>query len=121
MSPADRGEFLGTLQPLFAAYGKALSSEQADAYWTFLSDLPLPAVQDGIAAAGRAGGRYLPSVGQIREAVAAASAGVRDTRPHGECEWCEGTGWRYVADRLVRACECSRGQRMRRERRGDAA
>ena len=114
MSPADRVEFVAALVPLFSAYGKAMSQDQADAYWHFLSDLPLMTVLDGIEAAGRKAGRYLPSVGQIREAIDAASSGVKDTRPHYECEHCDGTGWRYVADRLVRACECRAGDGKRR-------
>jgi len=119
MTAADRPEFAAALAPLFAAYGKPMSEDQADAYWRFLSDLPIGVVLDGIEAAGRKAGRYLPSVGQIREAIDGQAA-TRDTRPRIECDLCEGAGWRWVAPRLVAPCVCEAGRVKRDTRRAVA-
>ena len=120
MNAPDRVEFMEALAPLFSAYGKPLGEEQADAYWRYLRDLPLQTVLDGIEAAGRKAGRYLPSVGQIREAIdekGGAYGGVRDTRSRVECDACDGTGWQqteiphprgYMVP-AVRQCSCAAG------------
>jgi hypothetical protein len=113
----DKQDFFDALAPLFAAFGKKLDPDQADAYWRFLQDQPLASVLDGIEAAGRKAGRYLPSVGQIRECIESASVATtpRDTRHYGDtqCEVCDDTGWEPCTDRAgnraVRPCTCPRG------------
>ena len=130
MNAPDRVEFMQALAPLFAAYGKPLTEDQADAYWRYLRDLPLQSVLDGIEAAGRKAGRYLPSVGQIRECIDAAEGGVRDTRPQcSDCPTCEGTGWeqttiphpRGYSVPAVRPCHCPAGAGKRGGRRLEGA
>jgi len=123
MSPADKSEFFDALHTLFAAFGKTMSDEQAGAYWRFLDDLPCAVVLDAIAAAGRKAGRYLPSVGQIRECADELQGGhqVRDTRGHYRddptCLTCDDTGWEPCTDRAgnraVRPCQCPRGATKR--------
>lgn len=135
MNPSDRGEFCETLAPLFAAFGKALSEDQADAYWRYLRDLPMADVLEGIAAAGRKSGRYVPSVGQIRECIEAATSSTRDTRALPGCPDCS-EGWRFCEQTIradeafgpyaakghdwvrtwVEPCHCAAGQGKRRGR-----
>jgi len=117
MYPTDRVEFGAALDQLFAAWGREASEAQADAYWRYLVDLPMGTVLDGIDAAAKGGGRYVPTVGQIRDAITAERGGPRDTRTQGECEDCDGTGWvrsPYLTKAggypQVRACECPIGR-----------
>lgn len=123
MTGPDKRDFLSALTDLFAAWGKDLDETQANAYWKFLEDLPLEDVRQGIARAGRTGGRYVPSVGQIRDSIEVVTGAgrVRDTRhdfSQGvDCEVCEDTGWaptqvphpRGYLVSAVRPCTCARG------------
>lgn len=117
MNPQDRPDFAQALLRLFSAFGKAPTEAQIDAYWHYLQDVALATVLDGIESAGRKAGRYVPSVGQIREAIDGESLAMtpRDTRHTGEteCETCDDTGWEPCTDRAgnraVRPCRCARG------------
>lgn len=135
MSPVDRSEFMQALAPLFAAYAKPLTEDQADAYWRYLADLPLQAVLDGIEAAGRKAGRYVPTVGTIRECIDGETSRVRDTRKtyqaggEPKCWTCDDTGWapttiahpRGYTVPAVRACDCEAGDNKRRGAKAVAA
>lgn len=130
MAPADRPEFVEALAGLFAAYGKTPGEDQADAYWRYLRDLPMADVLDGLEGAGRTGGRFVPSVGQIREAIAGLRGTTRDTRTHRVmCDDCEGIGWlpttvMHISGYPVSAvmpCHCAAGEAKRTARARRAA
>lgn len=121
MSPSDRVEFSAALDQLFAAWGREVSESQADAYWRYLVDLPMADVLSGIEQAARTAGRYVPTVGQIREAISADRPSRSTARDYSgpACEECDGTGWVVSAMRSslgyqqVRPCECPVGRGKR--------
>lgn len=121
MTAIDRVEFSAALDQLFAAWGREVSESQADAYWRYLSDLSMADVLSGIEAAAKGGGRYVPTVGQIRDAVAGDRPARSTARDYSgpTCEDCDGTGWvvspvrSSLGYQQVRACECPVGRGKR--------
>lgn len=110
MTGDDLGAFTSAFTRLCSAYGREMQREQCLAYFDFLQTYPLSAVLDGMRAAALSGGRFLPGVGVIAEAITAAHGAGRgqqggEGRPR--CPDCDGTG--FLA--LIRAT----GQVLRHE------
>jgi hypothetical protein len=120
MTDADKPRFLAALTTLFAAWAKPVDADQAEAYWRYLRDLELSDALRRLDTAAKAGGRYVPSVGQVREAAPA-----QDTRTHRvTCDACDGTGWQPttiphpLGDQVsaVTPCWCASGDQKRAAR-----
>ena len=121
MTAIDRPEFGVALNGLFAAWGREVGEAQLEAYWRYLSDLPMADVLTGIEQAARTAGRYVPTVGQIRDAVAGERPARSTARDYSgpTCEDCDGTGWvvspvrSSLGYQQVRACSCVVGRTKR--------
>lgn len=129
MTAIDRGEFAAALAQLFAAWGREAGEAQCEAYWRYLSDLSLADVLTGIEQAAKGGGRYVPTVGQIRDAIASDRPARSTARRYNgaTCEDCDGTGWvvspvrSSLGYQQVRRCHCPVGATRRDTRKAGAA
>ncbi len=58
------------LQKLFSAYGQAHDTARASVYVEYLADLPVEDVAEAVARACQTGGRFLPTISELRAYVA---------------------------------------------------
>ena len=68
----DRG-----MKRLQATYGKDLTADEVDAYWSVLQDLSLEDFHEGIRAVTMSDRQFMPRPGQIRKAAGAQRRGNR--------------------------------------------
>lgn len=74
-----------SLRTLFAAYGQGKDQARAAAYVEMLSDLPPEQVAAAVRVLCCRGGRFLPTIAEIREVIAEAESGL----PAVELAWGE--------------------------------
>ena len=99
MTAMDLPGFLSAFGQFVAAYGRDVDQAQAQAYFAYLQPHSLDAVREGFRGAALKGGRYLPTVGEVVEAITdarglGAAAQAREDKPR--CPDCDGKGFLAV-------------------------
>lgn len=122
MTITDYQVFSDAIGAMFAGWGKVPEKSQIDFYWSALENYPLADVQDGILAAARTSGSYVPRIGQICDAINEIRHGGSNygvTAGATGCDDCH-NGWRFLEHtKAVTPCHCPAGRKKQRRTYGD--